>query len=666
MPQEQLQTLKEQLSQAQESQNKGEFDVAEQLTTAVLSVLQASPSTSVELDNVYTMALLRYADIKQRRGSYNTALESAQQALIIAKRNQLQEYSAMALNCIGNVQIRLGDYQTALQNFDNALSIHTATGDKSGVALITGNIGIVYWSLGNYAKAQDYMSQALALHEEMGEKSSSARVMGNIGNVHAKLGDYHTALQYYHKAVSTHESLGETASAAHVMVNIGSVHQKLCNYDKALEYFAKTLSLYQVLGMKPGIALVTGNIGVIHGHLGDFNSALEYYGTALSAFTELGEKSGIARVTKNIGNVHIDMGNYTLALECLNRALAIHEELGEMSDIANVTGYIGTLYANSKFNAYNPSLAEELMVKALSQSNNLGLKDLIVVWHYHLSEFYRNQQRWEEAYIHYRKYIEVEKDINIDEIKQQDALREHQKAIEVANATASAKHQATEQLLHNVLPPSIANKMLEGSELIAEKLPNVSVLFADIVNFTKLSQQITAEELVKGLDTIFSTFDTLAEKYGLEKIKTIGDAYMVVSGAPEQRDDHAESIAQFALEMAESIKEFSSKSTGEQIQLRIGIHSGEVVAGVIGKKKFAYDIWGDAVNTAARMESHGEAGKIHVSEEFVSALNLNRPSDTLSYWEKKEMRVIERGEIEVKGKGIMRTYFLERSADGKG
>ncbi|MBK9249558.1 MAG: adenylate/guanylate cyclase domain-containing protein [Ignavibacteria bacterium] len=181
----------------------------------------------------------------------------------------------------------------------------------------------------------------------------------------------------------------------------------------------------------------------------------------------------------------------------------------------------------------------------------------------------------------------------------------------------------------------------------------MSVLFADIVNFTKLSQRITPEELVEGLDRIFSTLDALAEKYGLEKIKTIGDAYMVVSGAPIPRSDHAEAMAYFALEMMEAMKEFRSISTGEEIQLRIGIHSGEVVAGVIGKKKFAYDLWGDAVNTASRMESHGEAGKIHVSEEFMRALSLSSPTSPMS------LHFQERGDMDIKGKGMMKTYFLE-------
>ncbi|MCE7936074.1 MAG: adenylate/guanylate cyclase domain-containing protein, partial [Chlorobi bacterium CHB2] len=198
-------------------------------------------------------------------------------------------------------------------------------------------------------------------------------------------------------------------------------------------------------------------------------------------------------------------------------------------------------------------------------------------------------------------------------------------------------------------------RVVRGEEHIAESFESVTVLFADIVGFTVLSQGVTPQELVTGLDVLFSQFDELAEKYGLEKIKTIGDAYMAVAGLPESREDHAESAARMAIELVEVVAGFRGLGDGVRLQVRIGLHSGEVVAGIIGKKKFAYDLWGDAVNTASRMESHGEAGKIHVSEEFAAALSSAISTGELP------ITLEERGELNIKGKGTLRTYFLAKS-----
>ncbi len=200
----------------------------------------------------------------------------------------------------------------------------------------------------------------------------------------------------------------------------------------------------------------------------------------------------------------------------------------------------------------------------------------------------------------------------------------------------------------------------------------VSVFFSDIVSFTELSQSVTAEELVALLNGIFSQFDQLTRKHGLEKIKTIGDAYMAVAGAPVRVEDHAARAASFAVDVANFMEHYHTPS-GEKIGLRIGLHTGSVVAGIIGENKFAYDLWGDAVNTASRMESHGEAGKIHVSEEFMQALktaiaggtgrdlSLQPHSSLSSLQSLLSFSFQERGELDIKGKGIMKTYFLEKA-----
>jgi adenylate cyclase len=206
----------------------------------------------------------------------------------------------------------------------------------------------------------------------------------------------------------------------------------------------------------------------------------------------------------------------------------------------------------------------------------------------------------------------------------------------------------SEKLLLNILPAAIAAQLKLNEGVIAERYEESSVLFADIAGFTVLSSKLPADQVVQMLDEVFREFDALAGRLGLEKIKTIGDAYMVAAGLPERRSDHCEAIFELAVEMQRLMRDkFSKKFDG--LELRIGIHSGPVIAGVIGTVKFAYDLWGDTVNTASRMESHGVTGQIHVTEAVYERL-------------KGRHQFTERGELEIKGKGLMKTYLFEAVA----
>jgi adenylate cyclase len=218
--------------------------------------------------------------------------------------------------------------------------------------------------------------------------------------------------------------------------------------------------------------------------------------------------------------------------------------------------------------------------------------------------------------------------------------------LQKTNEELAIEQEKSERLLLNILPAPIAEelKRSDRNSHIAREFAAVSILFADIVGFTNLSQQISAEELVKLLNEIFSKFDRLTDLYGLEKIKTIGDAYMVVGGIPNPRPDHAEALADMALGMQQELEIFNQQYHAN-LKIRIGINTGSVIAGVIGKKKFIYDLWGDAVNTASRMESHGIADSIQVTEATYEYL-------------KDRFYLEERGIVQVKGKGEMKTYLL--------
>ena len=220
------------------------------------------------------------------------------------------------------------------------------------------------------------------------------------------------------------------------------------------------------------------------------------------------------------------------------------------------------------------------------------------------------------------------------------------KTLHTAQDLLEIEHQKSETLLLNILPPVIADRLKASSAVIADRTNEATILFADVVGFTVLSQTMEPEKLVALLNDLFTEFDSITKAYNLEKIKTIGDAYMVAGGIPEARRDHCEAVALCALEMQSIMRKGISKDL-QDFKVRIGIHTGPVVAGVIGKSKFIYDLWGDSVNTASRMESHGVEDKIHVSKEVYLKLK-----DKFEFEDKRE--------IQVKGKGLMETYFLVR------
>lgn len=208
-----------------------------------------------------------------------------------------------------------------------------------------------------------------------------------------------------------------------------------------------------------------------------------------------------------------------------------------------------------------------------------------------------------------------------------------------------AEKEKSERLLLSILPKPVAEQLKQTQSTIADSFAEATVLFADIVNFTQLASHRSPIEIVSLLNRIFSAFDQLAEQHGLEKIKTIGDAYMVVGGLPMPRPDHAEAIAEMALDMQKEITYFNT-ATQEDFSIRIGISTGPVVAGVIGTKKFIYDLWGDTVNMASRMESQGIPGCIQITEDTYTVLQ-------------GKYQFEERGIIQVKGKGDMMTYLLK-------
>lgn len=247
---------------------------------------------------------------------------------------------------------------------------------------------------------------------------------------------------------------------------------------------------------------------------------------------------------------------------------------------------------------------------------------------------------------------ELAKAINTMTDRLQGALLQSQEQTKQVQSQAeelSVQQQHSEKLLNNILPVLIADRLKKGESTIAESFPEVTVLFADIVGFTRLSSQLGPRQLVSMLNDVFGRFDEITADLKLEKIKTIGDCYMVVGGVPDRSPIHCQQVANFALQALKRIQDYSQE-TGQQLSIRIGIHTGTVVAGIVGKQKYSYDLWGDVVNIASRMESAGMPNMIHVTE----AVKIRLADD---------YEFESRGSVEIKGKGPMNTYFLLNRKD---
>ncbi|MCB1308040.1 MAG: FIST C-terminal domain-containing protein, partial [Leptospiraceae bacterium] len=247
-------------------------------------------------------------------------------------------------------------------------------------------------------------------------------------------------------------------------------------------------------------------------------------------------------------------------------------------------------------------------------------------------------------------------EISVDELQREIIQLRKQKSrlshfLHLTSEDLEQERRKSEELLLNILPASIADRLKIGERTIADRFNEVTIVFADLVGFTPLAGSMDADRLVQVLNRLFSSFDELAHKHGVEKIKTIGDAYMAVAGLPEPDARHALRAFRFAVGMLKIIHKFNERYHMD-IQLRVGLNSGPVVAGVIGKRKFSYDLWGDAVNIASRMESHGIPGSIHLSDSTFQHL--------------KQLPDLQpRGEIEVKGRGPMQTYLYSLSLDNR-
>ncbi|PKL79741.1 MAG: hypothetical protein CVV25_07040 [Ignavibacteriae bacterium HGW-Ignavibacteriae-4] len=558
---------------------------------------------------------------------------------------------------IGIVYQNQSLYDKALENYEKALAIFELLKDRERIASTLGNLGFIYRSQSDYAKALDYYQRSLSIFEKLGIKSGIATNLGNIGMIYDYQSDFTRALEYYNKAIKINQELGDKTGEAALLSNIGLVYYFQNDYSHALEYLQRSVDIFDDIGNKYGVASILGNIGIIYQKQNEFSKALDNYKEAVNIYEELGNKSSLASNLGNIGEFYYSISQDSVIIKIeketslisSNKQVNLERSISYYNQAIKLLEEVGERDTRSRFLM---GLSDAYKLKGDYEKSLELYKDYIVLKDSVFTEKSQSQIANLEAI---RENEIKDKEIEIKDLEITQSQNERYAVIGGAIAVGFIaiiifrQRQRSEKLLLNILPLKIAKRLKKKERLIADDIECASIVFIDLVGFTAYSKDRKASDVLQMLNDVFDKFDGLIIKYGLEKIKTIGDGYMAAAGVPEPCDDHSVRATNFSLDIHIVLKEINAKMKTD-IHARVGIESGPIVAGVIGEMKFAYDLWGDSVNTASRMESTGTPGLVHISS------NVKRELDTQTH----NFRFEELPPMEVKGKGEMITYMVHR------
>ena len=568
---------------------------------------------------------------------------------------------ALALKNIGLGYHRKGEFVDALNYWTESLKIYESINDEPGTANLLSNIATIYNTNGDDAKSLEYALRSLKIAEKIGDKLRILSVLNTLANIYySKPATKDTALGYLLRALPLCEQIGDSVSYGIISENIGEIYYDKADDVKAEEYFNKAIKM---LGDVPNSCFAYNGIAKIHLRAGNTEEALKFNNKALSIAEKDGAKLEIMQSLMQIASVYVKKKDLTRALDFYHRSEAIGKDLNSKSDLKKLYEEMATTYEKTGDykNAFNYQTqlagikdalfneASEKKIGALQFEFDLEKKqseiNLLTKDKDLQTTKLRRQQFAKNAYLVglllaftiailvYRGYLEKAKTHKILD-KQKNEI---------------------ENLLLNILPKEVAVELQSKGHATPKQYESASVMFTDFQAFTMLADSMPPDQLVAELDACFMAFDAIIEKHKLEKIKTIGDSYMCAGGIPVSDQPHVLNMVKAGLEIQQYITDHNIGRLERGLKpwvARIGIHVGPVVAGVVGKKKYAYDIWGSTVNIASRMESNGEAGRVNISHAVYEIV-------------KDHYVCTHRGKISAKNIGDIDMYFIEDKPNGK-
>jgi len=624
--------------------------------TQVDSLKNVLSATTVQ-DTVRLNTLLALSS-KLSRTSPGEAIEYGKQAKDLADILGFQKGLARSLKAIGMGYYFEGNYIEVLFYWEQARMTYESAGDRLGVANILNNLGAVHFNQGDDEKAIEYYLQSLKVSEEIDDKLRIATALVNIGAVYFnKQATHNQALAYYLKALPLSEELGDNDAIGTSAVNMGEIYLENNEDSLALFYFTKALEAYKK-SESGNVAYALNNIGKVYAKRGEFNTAIKYQRDAYELADRLGARLEMAQSLLGLANTYSENGALSSAITTYIQAEAIATEIHANPELKSI--YQGLAHAYKTINDFRNAYRYQTLYSVI--------KDTL----YNAETSKRIQSMTLNFEIEKKQgqinLLEKDKALKEADLRRQKTFRNaigitgilllllagglfnRYRYVRRTKQIIENEKERSEKLLLNILPFETAEELKEKGSATPKQYDLVSVLFTDFKGFTNIAEKLSPQELVAELNRCFFEFDKIIDKYNLEKIKTIGDAYMCAGGIPVANTSNPVEIVKAGLEIKqfmENLKKEREAKGQDYWELRIGIHTGPVVTGVVGKNKFAYDIWGDAVNTASRMESSGIPGKVNISGTTYELV-------------KDHFVCSHRGKVQAKNKGEIDMYIVER------
>ena len=586
------------------------------------------------------------------------AISLAMQAREIATEIEYPKGEAYALKNIGLVYYYRGKYGETLDYWNPSLQIFESLKDDVGISNMLSNIGAIYLNQGADAKALEYMLRSLQLAEKVSDTLRMITALSNVAAIYYNKKDP-VALNYLLKAIPLLENGDYMKEYVGITGNIGEIYSDKNDYQKALEYFQKSI---KAAGNNISAAFSVNGIGKVYVKEGKLPEALQFHNQALDIARKFDDQLEVVRSLRGIADVQIKLNNTTLAIDYYNKAKAVAEEIDDLKvELKDL--YQNMAIAYSKRNDYSNAF--------LYQSKYADIKDSLydIESKKKLNQFQFDYELSKKEGELSRQKVEINlKEAKIKSEKQARigvtiglgllliiAFIIYRNSLQKSriNKILDKQKAQIELLLLNILPKEVATELQVSGSSKPRHFEEVSILFTDFKGFTSIADKLSPGELVEDLNECFIAFDSIIEKYNLEKIKTIGDSYMCAGNIPSPDPDHAWKIIKAAMEIQEFMEQYNITRTEkgqEAWEIRIGANIGPVVAGVVGKKKYAYDIWGSSVNVASRMESNGTPGRVNISAYMYETI-------------KDRFECSYRGKIYAKNVGDLDMYFVEYEKD---